>query len=530
MRNILCTLLILVSLSSNAQIWPKQYLVNYKTMPTSIRESYDHGLLLSTSLTINGVPYEGNLIKTDVNGELLWQKVIKEADNKKTLLLDACTDSAGNMLLTGSTFGHDEYGDLYILKLDACGNKVWCKVFRVPNNPDQSRRIRSLRDGGYILLSAYYSDSYTKRIWLFRFDSKGNLMWKNHFKPNPRITRDDPEELLILPDDSFLICGKAGIIDTLVPNTAYWQTYFLNISPKGELNWYGLVDEANNFYSKVNFACCTSTDSVNTIFTIVDKLYDDGQRMHPYLCKTTFSGETFHYIPVVDTSIISLSQGNTMGYLGKNRLAMTIQYDDSLGIMHNEVLLTDTSGHIFQSQELVHGFNWDIMEVTHDQKVVISRIDENDTIHMYKFTRELEPDTLYTQPLEYDYLCPGSIVSDTILLDCEIVGQQELFTEKQPAIKLYPNPASNQLNIELPEFYTLEQVKDGMQYTRHIYIHEKDSRVQIFDMQGQLQFEKPLQAHEKRVLIDVSSWNKGLYALRVVCGHEVLARGKFMVK
>lgn len=523
-------LLLLLSHSTYAQIWPKQFLADYETLPTSIRESYDHGLLFCSSPTIGGSPYEGILIKTDINGEILWTKVIKELNGERTILMDACVNTNGDFFLYGDTHRHDGMGDFYLMKLDACGNKEWCNVYGLPNNPDNSRRLRPLPDGGCVVLSAYYSDPNDKRIWLFRFDNQGNLKWKNYFKPNPRIFLDEALDLHILPDSSFLITAETAVLDTVVSNSGYWQTYFLNISPKGEVNWYGFVDEANSFYCKPNFACCTSTDSVNTIFTMVDKLYYDGLHMHPHLCKTTFAGETFSYEPVVDTTMVEVGQGNAVGYLGGNRLAITIQYRDTLGVSTNEVLLTDTLGQLINKEAMVHGYNWDILEVTHDQKVVISRIDDDMRMHVYKFTRELEPDTLYTQPLQYDYLCPDNIVSDTILLDCEIVGQQELFTEKQPAIILYPNPTRNQLNLELPEFYTQQRIQDGMQYTRHIYTHEKDSRVQIFDIQGQLQFEKQLQAQEKRVMIDVSAWKEGLYALRVVCGQEVLAHGKFMVK
>jgi hypothetical protein len=52
----------------------------------------------------------------------------------------------------------------------------------------------------------------------------------------------------------------------------------------------------------------------------------------------------------------------------------------------------------------------------------------------------------------YDSLCPYPIASDTITLDCEVVGMDEPFQNPETGrLKVYPDPTSDILHIEIPE-------------------------------------------------------------------------------
>jgi hypothetical protein len=81
-------------------------------------------------------------------------------------------------------------------------------------------------------------------------------------------------------------------------------------------------------------------------------------------------------------------------------------------------------------------------------------VDGNWDIYLWKMNENLEDDTLSTQPLTYDSLCPYEIQSDTVDLDCGVfVNIDELPTkeEYESTIKIYPNPARDWVALTLPD-------------------------------------------------------------------------------
>ena len=94
---------------------------------------------------------------------------------------------------------------------------------------------------------------------------------------------------------------------------------------------------------------------------------------------------------------------------------------------------------------------------TFDGKIVVIGyfyVTNNWDIYMWKMNENLEDDTLYTQPLTYDSLCPHEIQSDTVLLDCGLfVNIDEIPTQEEyeSTIKISPNPARKWVVLTLPD-------------------------------------------------------------------------------
>ncbi|MFO7613934.1 MAG: hypothetical protein R6W71_04765, partial [Bacteroidales bacterium] len=117
--------------------WVKSYFENEDVFVKCLTESYDPGYLISGKYGANYSKYNW-LLKTDINGEILWQKTIGNGINS-IALHDCAIDEPGNIHLGGSTKAYDPKGDPLILKLNACGEKEWCRVFFTENNQDFCR-------------------------------------------------------------------------------------------------------------------------------------------------------------------------------------------------------------------------------------------------------------------------------------------------------------------------------------------------------------------------------------------------------
>lgn len=116
--------------------WVKVYHDEINAFGDKVIESYDHGYLL---LGRYGSSYPKRLwlIKTDVNGETLWERTI--GDGLKTIaFFDMHQDSSGNTYLDGGSFFYDSDGDPIVMKINSCGEQEWCRIFYTDNNMDYS--------------------------------------------------------------------------------------------------------------------------------------------------------------------------------------------------------------------------------------------------------------------------------------------------------------------------------------------------------------------------------------------------------
>jgi hypothetical protein len=134
---------------------------------------------------------DGWIMKTDMNGDISWQKLLGGSDNETISKLKSLTD--GSILVTGSAastmsgtlaanagFGNT---DVWLLNMDASGNTKWQKLLG-GTNADAIETILQMTDGSFILAvnsSSANSGMLTgisgfggSDCWLLRADIYGN--------------------------------------------------------------------------------------------------------------------------------------------------------------------------------------------------------------------------------------------------------------------------------------------------------------------------------------------------------------------
>jgi hypothetical protein len=150
--------------------------------------------------------------------------------------------------------------------------------------------------------------------------------------------------------------------------------------------------------------------------------------------------------------------------------------------------------------------------------------------YAWKLNADLEYDTLYTHPYVYDSLCPHPIASDTIPLDCVIVGLDEPFTNPATGkLKVYPNPASNILHIEIPEQLKTETSTPVFNLST-VYHQWQSAHLEIYNLFGKKMLSKEVVQSEKEVAVDVSSWPRGMYVVRLVYNGQTVSSEKILVQ
>lgn len=150
----------------------------------SVQEASDGGYVALGSR--NGLAY---LIKTDANGNVLWNKTLTE--NLNDALYSLKEDSDDGYLLVGVTNRHGATlcnandpkegtsADVYIVKTDALGNKLWEKVIGGARL-DVGNYVQKTSDGGYIItgMTTSLSERGVEDVYLLKIDTDGNRLWE----------------------------------------------------------------------------------------------------------------------------------------------------------------------------------------------------------------------------------------------------------------------------------------------------------------------------------------------------------------
>lgn len=158
------------------QLWSKTFGGAGKDVAKAVQQTSDGGYILTGGYSTGGGSYDACLIKTDANGNQSWSKVFSDSEIANSVQ----QTSDGGYILTGYTgLYKDSTSDTdgFLIKTDANGNQLWNKRFG-GKMADSINSVQQTSDGGYIL--AGYTRSYGaggSDAWLIKTDANGNEQW-----------------------------------------------------------------------------------------------------------------------------------------------------------------------------------------------------------------------------------------------------------------------------------------------------------------------------------------------------------------
>ena len=443
---ILINLLMASSIVSFTQTWPKVYGDNLRAIGKDIIEGYDKGFNICGSILKDASHFKyGWLIKTDINGNELWNKKFGNG-NVENSFYDFDKTNENGFIFGGSTAQFDTEIDPLFVKLNYCGEMEWCKIYLSPGFNTASGII-SLPNGEFLGMLQYYGGDYANiRISLVKMDAEGNPVWIKHLaQEDSTVHNEEGSYLYLTPDNKYLVTGYCF--------SPSMKPYFIKTDTEGIEVW-------NVKWPVGHLGCANRTvfQDDGTIYSASNFQFP-GIPSIPYLLKFSNEGEVITQFPLLGDTIEGA--GSDALYIDRDTILFTgINWTDDpyLYTGYSDLLKTDTNGNLKIQRRLVDSFYPPRSIIkTFDSKLMILcyyYLDGNWDIYLWKMNTDLEDDTLYTQPFTYDSLCPYEIQSDTVELDCGLfVNIDEIPTkeEYESTIKISPNPAREWVVLTLPD-------------------------------------------------------------------------------
>ena len=184
--------------NSGKIIWDKTFGGNDEEWPESLEITIDGGyIMLGTTRSYGAGEHDFWLVKTDSEGNKIWDKTFgNEYWDWGYEVIQTADD--GYILIGTVMFNFTKCDDIWLIKIDSDGNKIWEKTFGGEYN-DGGWSVKQTNDLGFIILGGINSNEYQ---WLIKTDSNGNMQWDKIYNRPGILSRIEKTT-----DGNFILLG-----------------------------------------------------------------------------------------------------------------------------------------------------------------------------------------------------------------------------------------------------------------------------------------------------------------------------------
>ena len=222
--------------SEGNMLWNRTYGGPQFEEASSIQETSDGGyIIVGTISSLDPFSEDVYLVKTDPEGNILWNRIYGRFENEQGYpILDYGNSvqetSDGGYIIAGYTTAFGMDSDVCLIKTDPEGNTLWNGTYGGPSS-GRGYSARETSDGGYVI--AGFTKPFMmigdQEVYLVKTDSGGNMLW-NRTYGGPG--RDSCSSVQVTGDGGYIIAGTKVPIDD--ENS---DVYLVKTDSEGNMLW-----------------------------------------------------------------------------------------------------------------------------------------------------------------------------------------------------------------------------------------------------------------------------------------------------
>ena len=234
-----------------AMQWAKCYGSASHELAKSIAIAWDGGYVVggNSDSCQNGVAPDFWIVKTDDSGNVDWKKCYGGSGSELAFFMTRVqSETDSGYLMVGNTNSNDgdvtgNHGimDIWAIRTDVHGNLLWQKALG-GTSIDYGLGARGTPDGGCVIVGETWSNDGdvsgyhgNTDMWVVRLDSAGNILWQ---KCLGGTGFEDGRRVDLTHDGGFVIAGRASSLDGDVSNLIGGLDYWVvKLSGNGSLVW-----------------------------------------------------------------------------------------------------------------------------------------------------------------------------------------------------------------------------------------------------------------------------------------------------
>lgn len=515
-----------LALSTQAQRWQHIYGEPNQTENSwDITEHYDNGYFITGS---HNTRY-GWLIKTDINGAVLWDKIIGKYPDEAMIRVTVYDDE-GNIYVLGTLIREQTEDWPFIVKLNPCGEKLWCKWFIDYKFMwgDFFDAI-VMGDGDIVGLAYMPTDNQYEMIYLFRISPDGELRWKKSYASHKHHEHCHEMRLgyrLVSFNNLLIIVGYAYLPYPGNPNHFFQTPMFIGVDYNFEEKFLLPFGMRDSLHGKA-FSGMPLNDSI--FMGVGAYRFNEGgyETCNTMLMFFNKDGEEIGYSTIPNEAIapeIKANYSRDIARINDSLFMTTTWYGEEYsGNTYGEFVI-DTAGTVYDNKKNYENVRYCRITKTFDNKYIISGNLNYSDIILYKINENLEADTVYPGNYNYDSLCNElPIPSGTIdLADCDIVTnideiptlEEYRASKNRIAVEAFPNPVTGQtVELQFKNPGALENLE-----------------LRIFNVLGREVHKEKIHNRQTGTEITTAQWQAGIYVAIIYSNGLPKGKCKLVVK
>lgn len=208
-------------------LFAQTYQLGNSPLATGVIQATNGDYVLAGRLFAEKSDSSAFALQVHPDGSVEWEKTYSSAFpvffRKITQIAD------GSFVATGTFFYSNTAGDeyLWVVKLDASGNKIWEGAFGTEDQQNDGYDIAATSDGGFIVTGLILEKGNDKAFtWVIKFDASGNLQWDQKFDGGVAYS------IIQTQDGGYALSGAHNLPGSLNSNV-----YILRLDPNGAKVW-----------------------------------------------------------------------------------------------------------------------------------------------------------------------------------------------------------------------------------------------------------------------------------------------------